>query len=86
MSPRRTRQKRSSVTPPSRPQARRRGRVLQSATVGALPILNRFLGRMRLEDFLRAALPKEDRRTKLSPVKAGLLLVRNVLISRQPFT
>jgi len=84
MSPRRTRQKRSSVTPPSPPQARRRGRVLQSATVGALPILNRFLGRMRLEAFLRAALPPEDRRTKLSPAKALLLLVRNVLVSREP--
>jgi len=84
MSPRRPRQKRSSVTPPSPPQARRRGRVLQSATVGALPILNHFLGRMRLESFLRAALPVEDRRTKLSPVKALLLLVRNVLVSRAP--
>jgi transposase len=39
---------------------------------------------MRLEEFLRAALPKEDRRTKLSPVKALLLLVRNVLVSRAP--
>jgi transposase len=84
MSPRRPRQQRPSVTPPSPPQARRRGRVLQSATVGALPILNRFLGRMRLETFLRAALPPEDRRTKLSPVKALLLLVRNVLVSRAP--
>jgi len=84
MSPRRPRQPRSSVRPPSPPQARRRGRVLQSATVGALPILNRFLGRMRLESFLRAALPVEDRRTKLSPVKALLLLVRNVLVSREP--
>jgi len=52
--------------------------------VGALPILNRFLGRMGLETFLRAALPPEDRRTKLSPVKALLLLVRNVLVSRAP--
>jgi transposase len=84
MLPRSTRQKRSSVTPPSTPQARARGRILQSATVGALPILNRFLGRMRLEKFLGAALPKEDRRTKLSPVKALLLLVRNVLVSRAP--
>ena len=39
---------------------------------------------MRLEEFLRAALPAEDRRTKLSPTKALLLLVRNVLVSREP--
>ncbi len=35
---------------------------LHSDTVGALPILNDLLGRMRLEDFLRAYLPPEDRR------------------------
>ena len=69
ISPRRPRQQRASVSPLRR---RRRGRVLQSATVGALPILNRFLGRLRLGSFLRAALPVENRRTKLSPVKALL--------------
>jgi transposase len=52
--------------------------------VGALPILNHFHRRMRLEDFLRAALPPEDRRTKLSPVKALLVLFRNLLVSREP--
>lgn len=81
---RRTRTPRPSAEPPSPPRARRRGKVLQSATVGALPILNRVLERMRLEEFLRTALPAEDRRTKLSPTKALLLLVRNVLISREP--
>ena len=39
---------------------------------------------MRLEDFLRSALPPEDRRTKLSPVKALLVLLRNLLVSREP--
>jgi len=58
--------------------------ALRSCSVGALPILNEFLRRMRLEDFLRAALPPEDRRTKLSPVKALLVLLRNLLISRGP--
>jgi hypothetical protein len=36
------------------------------------------------QDFLRAALPPEDRRTKLSPVKALLVLFRNLLVSREP--
>jgi len=58
--------------------------TLRSDTVGALPILNEFLRRMRLEEFLRAALPPEDRRTKLSPVKALLVLLRNLLLSREP--
>jgi len=57
---------------------------LRSFTVGALPILNAFLRRMRLEEFLRAALPPEDRRMKLSPVKALLVLLRNLLVSREP--
>jgi transposase len=57
---------------------------LRSFTVGALPILNEFLRRMRLEEFLRAALPPEDRRMKLSPVKALLVLLRNLLVSREP--
>jgi transposase len=39
---------------------------------------------MRLEEFLRDALPKEDGRTKLSPTKALLVLLRNLLLSRQP--
>jgi len=52
--------------------------------VGALPILNQFLRRMRLEDFLRSALPPEDRRMKFSPVKALLVLLRNLLVSREP--
>lgn len=39
---------------------------------------------MRLEEFLRAALPPEDGRTKLSPVKALLVLLRNLVLSREP--
>jgi transposase len=76
--------KRSLAKPPAPPVARSGRNVLRSSTVGALPILNHFLGRMKLEDFLRAALPAEDGRTKLSPVKALLVLFRNLLISREP--
>ena len=64
--------------------ARSRRGALRSCTIGALPILNEFLRRMRLRDFLAAALPPEDRRTKLSPVKALLVLLRNFLVSREP--
>src|SRR5664279_4169592 len=75
---------RSPAKPPTPPLARTGRNVLRSPTVGALPILNHFLRRMRLEDFLRSALPAEDRRTKLSPVKALLVLLRNLLVSREP--
>jgi transposase len=57
---------------------------LSSATVGALPILNRIIQRMKLEEFLRAYLPREDGRTRLSTARGILVLVKNILISRQP--
>ena len=87
MSPKRsrsTRAKPSLAASLSPPVARAGGAVLCSATVGALPVVNRLLCRTRLEEFLRDALPKEDGRTKLSPTKALLVLVRNLLLSREP--
>ncbi|MGA2069693.1 MAG: IS1634 family transposase [Thermoguttaceae bacterium] len=87
MSPKRSRSTkatRSVAQPPAPPVARTGRHVLRSSTIGALPILNEFLRRMRLEDFLRSALPPEDRRMKLSPVKALLVLLRNLLVSREP--
>ncbi len=87
MSPKRsrpTRTKPSSAPSLSPPVARTGASVLRSATVGALPLVNRLLGRTRLEEFLRDALPKEDGRTKLSPTKALLVLLRNLLLSREP--
>lgn len=74
----------SSAEPPSAPIAHKRGRSLCSQTLGALPILNRLLKRTRLEEFLHAALPSHDARTKLSPAKALLVLLRNLLVSREP--
>ena len=64
--------------------ARAARKTLRSYTVGALPILDELIRRMRLAEFLRAALPAEDRRTKLSPAKALLVLLRNLLVSREP--
>lgn len=79
-----TRVRPSSPPPLLPPVARAGGCVLHSATVGALPVINQLLRRMRLEEFLRNALPKDDRRTKLSPTKALLVLLRNLLVSRAP--
>lgn len=75
-----------SLSPPSLsvPVARAGGSVLRSATVGALPVVNRLIRRTRLEEFLRDALPKEDGRTKLSTTKTLLVLLRNLLLSREP--
>jgi len=57
---------------------------LRSYTVGALPILQRFLDRLQLSEILDRHLPREDDRTKVPTSTAILLLVRNVLISREP--
>jgi transposase len=69
---------------PSAPVARTTGTTLRSYAVGALPILNDILQRMRLEEFFRDYLPPEDRRTKLSNAKGLLVLLRNLLVSREP--
>jgi transposase len=58
--------------------------TLRSSTVGALPILNRVLKRMRLEEHLQAYLPDEDGRTRPSTPKALVVLVQNLLLSREP--
>jgi len=58
--------------------------ALRSYTVGALPILNDLLKRMRLEEFLQTYLPPKDHRSKLAPAKALLVLLRNLLLSREP--
>jgi len=87
MSPKRSRSTRTnpSSKPSLCPPVARTGRsVLRSATVGALPLVNRLLRRTRLEAFLRDALPREDGRTKLSPTKSLLVLLRNLLLSREP--
>ena len=88
MSPKRSRparvKPRPASSPPSPPMSRAGGFVLRSAGVGALPVVNRLLRRIRLEEFLKDALPREDGRTKLSPTKALLVLLRNLLLSREP--
>lgn len=57
---------------------------LRSVKVGVLPIVNRLLRRLRLEELLRQYLPVEDKRVKVPAAKAILVLVRNLLISREP--
>src|SRR4051794_12741435 len=60
------------------------GHTLESRRVGALPVLGHFLKRLRVEEFLTKHLPREDRRSRVPTATALLLLVRNLLISREP--
>ena len=72
--------------PPLRPgkNARNARRTLDSFRLGALPILNRILQRLRLDAFLRDYLPREDKRSRVSTPAALLVLLRNLLLSREP--
>ena len=60
------------------------GTTLVTHSIGALPILQRLLQRMRLNDFLQQHLPPEDGRTKVAAPRVLLLLLNNLLVSREP--
>ncbi len=75
---------RSRKRKPTGRQARAGRRTLRSEKIGALPILNHFIQRLRLEEWLRECLPPEDKRVKVPAAKALLVLLRNLLISREP--
>lgn len=64
--------------------AQAQGRTLNSYRLGALPILDTILRRLRLEEFLRDRLPREDPRTKIPTAAGLLLLIKNLLVSREP--
>jgi transposase len=57
---------------------------LTSCRVAALPILNHLLDRLRLEPFLRNHLPHEDRRSRIPTATALIILLKNLLLSREP--
>ena len=83
--------------PKMQPQARRpknltdgqrtytaHGKRIVTHSVGGLPILNHFLERMRLHEILTQHLPAEDKRTKVDTARVVLLILRNLLVSREP--
>jgi transposase len=57
---------------------------LTSYRIAALPVLDGVLGRLRLETFLRDHLPREDRRSRVSTATGLMILLKNLLISREP--
>ena len=64
--------------------ARQGAKTLTSYRVAALPILDHFIQRLRLDDFLCDHLPSEDRRSRVPTATALVLLLKNLLISREP--
>lgn len=57
---------------------------LDSKQVGVLPIVNRFLQRLRFEQMLENYLPLADRRVKIKPAQTLGVLLRNIIIGRSP--
>jgi transposase len=57
---------------------------LTSCRVAALPLLEGFLRRLRLEEFLRDYLPREDQRSRVPTATGLLVLLQNLLLSREP--
>jgi transposase len=64
--------------------ARSASGTLRSYSLGALPILDHLLKRMKLEEFLRDYLPKERRGTRITAACGLTVLVRNFLLAREP--
>jgi len=60
------------------------GQSLESLDVGPLPVVNRFLQRLRLQDLFAQHLPRSDARRKLAPGRALEVFMRNMLLSRHP--
>lgn len=65
-------------------RARSGNQTLRSWRVGGLPLINRLLDRMRLEEFLEKHLPPDDPRQEVSTTRCLLLLLKNILLSREP--
>jgi transposase len=57
---------------------------LTSWRVAALPVLDRFLRRLRLDEFLRGHPPPEDRRSRVPTTTVLLVLLKNLLLAREP--
>jgi len=64
-------------------RAKAQAKSLWSYEVGAVPIINHFFRRMHLPEILHEFLPS-DARCSLPTYRAVLVLVRNILISREP--
>jgi transposase len=76
--------KRVKADQPSGRRARSAKQTLTTHLVGALPILNQILEDMKLEEFFQAYLPREDGRTKVRSSRVLMVLVKNILVARNP--
>lgn len=57
---------------------------LSSKRLGPLPIINHFLDKLGLEDLIDQAVPTRSSRTKLCYAKGLSILLRSILVEREP--
>jgi Domain of unknown function (DUF4277) len=58
--------------------------TLHTHQLGPLPVINHFVDRLGLAGLLESWLPHDDRRLKLAPATAVGVVVRNLVIHREP--
>jgi transposase len=74
----------SKRSPGFQAQAEESSPALHSYQIGAAPLINKFFQRMRLRECFEQHVPCEDKRAKVVTADALLILVRNLLLSREP--
>lgn len=57
---------------------------IRTERLGPLPLINHFLDQLGLEDMLERFVPTKDRRVKLSYAKRLGVLLRSILVEREP--
>lgn len=62
------------------------GRKHQAIDIGAMPLINRFIERLRLKSIIEKHVPIWDKRQKIQPAVCLLVLLRNILTSRLPLS
>jgi len=65
-------------------QRRRAGLALRTERLGPLPLINHFLDRLDLEAILERFVPTRDRRVRLHYAKGIGVLLRSLLVEREP--
>lgn len=58
--------------------------TLASELLGALPVINHFLGRLGIDDLLARYVPSDDARLRLAPATTLGVLIRNLVVGRRP--
>ena len=58
--------------------------TLQSDVLGALPLINHFLSRLQVSQLLERFVPHDDARLALAPAAVFGVLVRNLVIHKEP--